>query len=58
MRAYAASGEPARALHAYHQLRGFLADELGLDPAPATRELFVTILRGETSPNSQFASAT
>jgi len=51
MRAYDASGEPVRALHTFHRLRARLADELGLDPAAATRELHVAILRGQTSPD-------
>jgi DNA-binding SARP family transcriptional activator len=46
MQAYAAAGEPVRALTAYQQLQGALATELGVDPAPATRELYVEILRG------------
>ena len=49
MRAYAASGEPVRALNAFQRLRARLADELGLDPAIATRELHVAILRGQAS---------
>jgi DNA-binding SARP family transcriptional activator len=45
MRALADTGEPARALAAYQQLRARLADELGADPGPATRDLHVAILR-------------
>jgi DNA-binding SARP family transcriptional activator len=45
MRAHHAAGEPARALLAYQQLRAVLADELGVDPAPATRDLHLSILR-------------
>ncbi|HEX4812339.1 MAG TPA: BTAD domain-containing putative transcriptional regulator [Nonomuraea sp.] len=48
MRAYELSGEPARALAAYERLRATLADELGIDPAPATGALHVAILRGAT----------
>ena len=50
MRALVASGEPARALAAYEQLRADLADELGVDPAPETRQLHQAILREERGP--------
>jgi DNA-binding SARP family transcriptional activator len=46
MRADYAAGEPARALIAYRNLRATLATELGIDPAPATRDLHAAILRG------------
>jgi DNA-binding SARP family transcriptional activator len=46
MRACAAAGEPAHALLAYHRLRHVLAVELGTDPAPPTRDLFLSVLRG------------
>lgn len=45
MCAYAAAGEPVRALAAYERLRVALADEVGVDPAPATHEVYVGILR-------------
>lgn len=45
MAAYAAAGEPARAIAAYTQLRELLDRELGVEPAPATRDLYVAILR-------------
>jgi len=48
MRAHAATGEPARALLGYERLRAVLARELGVDPAPATRDLHLAILRAET----------
>jgi DNA-binding SARP family transcriptional activator len=44
--AYNSAGEPARALIAFERLRQTLARELGVDPAPATRELHVSILQG------------
>ena len=47
MRALVASGVPARALTVYEQLRANLADELGVDPAPQTRQLHQAILREE-----------
>jgi DNA-binding SARP family transcriptional activator len=45
MRAHQAGGEPARALLAYQRLRTTLATELGVDPAPATRNLHLAILQ-------------
>jgi DNA-binding SARP family transcriptional activator len=39
------AGEPAQALLAYQRLRATLADELGVDPAPATRDLHTAILQ-------------
>jgi DNA-binding SARP family transcriptional activator len=45
MQAHHAAGEPARALDAYQRLRTALTEELGVDPAPATRDLHVAILR-------------
>jgi DNA-binding SARP family transcriptional activator len=39
------SGRQTDALEAYRELRGVLVDELGLEPAPALRELEAAILR-------------
>ena len=50
MRAQVLVGEPARALLAYERLRGALARELGVDPAPATRELHLMILKEDLPP--------
>lgn len=47
MSAAAAAGEPARALAAYAVLRERLAEELGADPAPQTRQLHLAILRDQ-----------
>jgi DNA-binding SARP family transcriptional activator len=46
MRVYYAADEPARALVTYQRLRATLATELGVDPAPATRDLHTAILQG------------
>ncbi|PVZ08863.1 ATP-binding protein [Actinomycetospora cinnamomea] len=46
MSAHHAAGQPARALRAYERLRATLAEELGVDPAPETRERHLAILRG------------
>lgn len=46
MRACAMAGEPARAIRAYQRLREVLATELGTDPATATHELYLAVLRG------------
>lgn len=45
MRACAAQGEPVRAMVAFQRLRTTLAAEFGADPAPATCDLHMTILR-------------
>jgi DNA-binding SARP family transcriptional activator len=45
---HSAAGEPARAVASYTQLRDFLDRELGVEPAPATRDLYVAILREDT----------
>jgi DNA-binding SARP family transcriptional activator len=57
MRAYDGLGEPVRALAAFERLRAALADELGVDPSPATRQLHVAILRGEVTPQPAPAGA-
>ena len=55
MSAATAAGEPARALAAYAVLRERLAEDLGADPAPQTRQLHLAILRdqpaGRPAPN-------
>ena len=45
MTSAAAAGEAGKALAAYAALRDRLADELGADPAPPTRDLHIAILR-------------
>lgn len=47
MEVHAAAGRTAKALAVYEELRDLLADELGADPSPATRELHLRLLRGE-----------
>jgi DNA-binding SARP family transcriptional activator/tetratricopeptide (TPR) repeat protein len=49
MSACAAAGEQAKALGAYALLSSRLAEELGTDPAPDTRELHLAILRDQHS---------
>jgi DNA-binding SARP family transcriptional activator len=51
MRAFHAAHEPARAIIAYEELRRTMATELGIDPAAATREIHVAILRGGHPPD-------
>ncbi|MFS8103854.1 tetratricopeptide repeat protein [Lentzea alba] len=53
MEAYVAAGEPARAVLAYQRLRTELTDELGIDPAPLTRDLHLAILRGSSATDLQ-----
>jgi DNA-binding SARP family transcriptional activator/ABC-type oligopeptide transport system ATPase subunit len=50
MRASSAAGEPARGLAAYERLRRALSDELGSDPAPETRAVFLDQLAERPSP--------
>ncbi|HEY2671110.1 MAG TPA: BTAD domain-containing putative transcriptional regulator, partial [Rugosimonospora sp.] len=47
MRALAGSGRQSEAITAYHRLRGRLAEELGVDPAPHLQELYASILSGD-----------
>jgi DNA-binding SARP family transcriptional activator len=47
MRAHMAAGSRAEAVRAYHRCRGFLADELGLEPAADTTTLYLALLRDE-----------
>ena len=47
------SGQQAEALSAYQDVRTRLADELGIDPGPALRELHQQILRSEVSPGGR-----
>ncbi|OOC54489.1 MULTISPECIES: AfsR/SARP family transcriptional regulator [Nocardiopsis] len=47
VRALAATGRTADALAAYDRFRTHLADELGLDPSPRSRDLHLRLLRGE-----------
>ncbi len=46
MTAHQAAGEPAKAIGAYQRLRAELADELGIEPAPQTCEVYLAVLRG------------
>jgi predicted ATPase/DNA-binding SARP family transcriptional activator len=50
VRALAADGRPAEALDAFHRHRRRVVDELGMDPAPALRELAASVLREEPAP--------
>lgn len=52
MTAHRAVGEPSKALAAYEQLRATLDAELGVDPAPQTRELHLAVLR-EQPPSAE-----
>jgi DNA-binding SARP family transcriptional activator len=63
MLALCRSGRQADALGAYRKLKERLADELGIDPGPALRDLYTSILRQErrtdpTSPAGITASGT
>ncbi|ARF72997.1 AfsR family transcriptional regulator [Kitasatospora albolonga] len=41
------SGRQSQALAEYRRVKGFLLDELGVDPSPSLRQLELSILRGE-----------
>ncbi|MGW0522276.1 BTAD domain-containing putative transcriptional regulator [Crossiella sp. NPDC003009] len=47
MRALSAAGRQSAALAAYEDIRGRLADELGVDPAADLRQAHLSVLRGE-----------
>lgn len=53
MQAHQRRGAHAAALAAYDQLRRCLAEEFGTDPAPATQEVFLALLR----PNQELGRA-
>ena len=53
MRAHAAGGNRAAALHAYERCRKVLADELGVSPASQTTAVQIDILRGNTGNGRQ-----
>jgi DNA-binding SARP family transcriptional activator/tetratricopeptide (TPR) repeat protein len=44
MQAQFRSGQQAEALHVYHRIRTYLADELGVDPGPELRSLYDEVL--------------
>ncbi|MFC0111272.1 BTAD domain-containing putative transcriptional regulator [Kibdelosporangium aridum] len=48
MRALAAAGRQSDALAVYEELRGRLADELGVDPSADVREAHLAVLRGSS----------
>jgi len=45
MRAYAAAGARAQALHTYERLRTLMADQLGVSPSPVSEAAYLEILR-------------
>jgi DNA-binding SARP family transcriptional activator/tetratricopeptide (TPR) repeat protein len=45
MQLLAAVGQQADAVGVYQEVRGHLADELGIDPGPALREAYASVLR-------------
>ncbi|MDP3968528.1 MAG: BTAD domain-containing putative transcriptional regulator [Nocardioides sp.] len=52
MEAYAELGEIDHALRAFETYRSLLAEELGADPSPITRDLHVRLLRGDHHPGT------
>ncbi len=57
MTAHQRSGEPGRALLVYKALRSALAEQLGIDPSPATQALFLSVLREENVPTHRVSTA-
>ncbi|WP_116710017.1 ATP-binding protein [Actinomycetospora cinnamomea] len=57
MQAQQRRGAHAAALAAYDRLRRHLADELGSDPSPATREVFLSALRQEPGASARSEAA-
>jgi len=49
MRAYAELGETSSAIRVFETYRAHLADELGIDPSRATRELHLRLLQDNTT---------
>ncbi|HET9751892.1 MAG TPA: AAA family ATPase, partial [Myxococcales bacterium] len=47
MRLHAAASDRAAALHAYHRCAHLLERELGVEPAPETRELYRSLVEGD-----------
>ena len=53
-----AAGEPARGLACFERLRAALAEELGVEPAPVTRDCHLAVLREEPVPGPRAAPVT
>lgn len=51
------AGRQADALHCYHEARRALVDELGVEPSPALKEIYTSILRQETALAPEASSA-
>ena len=56
MSAHQAAGEPAKAVEAFHRLRAMLADELAVEPAPQTADVYLAVLRGERPSSGELVS--
>jgi DNA-binding SARP family transcriptional activator/tetratricopeptide (TPR) repeat protein len=50
LRALSRTGRAVEALRAYHNWRGWLREELGTDPSDETEAIYVSVLRGTTTP--------
>jgi DNA-binding SARP family transcriptional activator len=58
IRLHAANHDRASAVRAYHRCMRVLRREMGVEPGPATRELFERILKAERDNSSEFESET
>ena len=55
MSAHQAAGEPAKAVEAYQRLRAELADDLGVEPAVQTCDVYLAVLRAQRPRPPDFA---
>src|SRR4051794_21157139 len=55
IRLHAANGDRASALRAYHQCKRVLRREMGVEPGPATVELFERILKAEPGASAELS---
>lgn len=53
MRALSAVGNPSRAIAVYNEMRGLLADELGIDPSEEAEAVYLDILRRNEDPTGR-----
>ncbi|MGZ6123488.1 MAG: ATP-binding protein [Myxococcales bacterium] len=57
MRLHAAASDRPAALHVYHRCAHLLERELGVEPAPETRELYRSLIEGDAAPSGEVRPA-